>query len=380
MSAHHTERGPGAAVIERLPPVVAGLCLVVLYTGLWLVVVLLAGTLLGGLEPVALLSGSMEPGASRGDVVLMERTDGRDLEVGTVVTFLGRGSAGHLVTHRIHRRLPDGSYVTRGDANPTPDSDSVAPTQIVGVGRLLVPFVGLPVAWSATGDQHALLLLGLAAVPVVLGGRDLRARRDAVPGVGEASSGSPAAGSCRLPRSDALSVPLGATAPVWHARRPPTGSTPMPGAVSDRGRRMVLVLILGVLTTGTLVALPVRHAGAVLSGVAATGGSWSATTLPAPTGVTAEFDCGLLDVGKGISVEWDPVSEANGYEVARATTSGGPYTIIATPGSGTTRIKDTDVANSTTYFYVVRTVASGWTSPDSTEVSETTPGTLSCPL
>lgn len=341
MSAHHTEHGPGAAAIERLSPVLTCVCLVVLYTGLWLVVALLAGTLVGGLEPVALLSGSMEPGASRGDVVLVEPTDGRDLEAGTVITFLGRGAGGRLVTHRIHRRLPEGSYVTRGDANPTADSDSVAPTQIVGVGRLLVPFVGLPVTWSVTGDQHALLLLGLAAVPVVLGGRDPRGLGDAAPADGPASSGRLTARS---------------------------------------GRRMVLVLILGVLTTGALVALPVRHAGAVLSGVATTGGSWGATTLTAPTGVTADFDCGLLGVGKGIYVEWDPVSEADGYEVGRATTSGGPYTIIATPGSGTTRIKDTDVVNSTTYFYVVRTVASGWTSPDSTEVSETTPDTLSCPL
>ena len=56
-----------------------------------------------------------------------------------------------LVTHRVVGQEADGSYRTQGDANPTPDPRPVHPGNIVGVGRLLVPMVGLPVVWLRSG-------------------------------------------------------------------------------------------------------------------------------------------------------------------------------------------------------------------------------------
>lgn len=64
----------------------------------------------------------------------------------------------------------------------------------------------------------------------------------------------------------------------------------------------------------------------------------------------------------------------------RSTTSGGPYTLIATVDASTNSYKDTNVENDTTYHYVVRTVAGSWTSEYSAEVSETTPGSTGCLL
>lgn len=46
---------------------------------------------------------------------------------------------------------PDGSYVTRGDANRQPDSTLLRLEQVVGVGRMLVPLVGLPLVWYWAG-------------------------------------------------------------------------------------------------------------------------------------------------------------------------------------------------------------------------------------
>lgn len=68
------------------------------------------------------------------------------------------------------------------------------------------------------------------------------------------------------------------------------------------------------------------------------------------------------------------------YEVGRSTTSGGAYSVIASVDASTTEYFDTDVENSTTYYYVVRSVAGDWVSEDSAEASETTPGSTDCLL
>lgn len=108
--------------------------------------------------------------------------------------------------------------------------------------------------------------------------------------------------------------------------------------------------------------------------------SFATLDLVPPSNVTATFDCGTLGLGKGILVEWDSVSDAEGYEVARSTDSGGPYTTIASVDASTTQYMDNDVENNTTYYYVVRSTASGWVSENSAEASETTPGSTDCLL
>ena len=42
--------------------------------------------------------------------------------VGRVITFDNPGPEGHILTHRVVSIDEDGSLVTKGDANPTPDS------------------------------------------------------------------------------------------------------------------------------------------------------------------------------------------------------------------------------------------------------------------
>ena len=60
---------------------------------------------------------------------------------------------------------------------------------------------------------------------------------------------------------------------------------------------------------------------------------------------------------KSISLAWDPVTgdpTMYGYEVLRASQSGGPYTLIATITSAT--YTDSNVVSGTTYYYVVRAI------------------------
>jgi len=103
-----------------------------------------------GWTSVVITSGSMPPPISIGDVVVASPHDGRGLGLGTVVVFSDPARPG-LLTDRIESINADGSYVTRGDANRQPDSTPLRPEQVVGTGRLLVPYIGLPLIWYWAG-------------------------------------------------------------------------------------------------------------------------------------------------------------------------------------------------------------------------------------
>ncbi len=71
-----------------------------------------------------------------------------------------------------------------------------------------------------------------------------------------------------------------------------------------------------------------------------------------------------------VSLSWNSSSGATSYNVLRSTTSGGPYTTIAS-GVTSTSYTDTGVTNSTTYYYVVQAVNATGTSPNSNQASAT---------
>jgi signal peptidase I len=102
---------------------------------LWVIV----PVILFGWTPTVVVSGSMSPVMDRGDVVLLGPVDGRP-GPGTVVAYQARDG---MVVHRVVSAGADGTYTTKGDANPDIDSTPVRHDQLLGVGRLLVPYIGL---------------------------------------------------------------------------------------------------------------------------------------------------------------------------------------------------------------------------------------------
>ena len=76
-----------------------------------------------------------------------------------------------------------------------------------------------------------------------------------------------------------------------------------------------------------------------------------------------------------VSLSWSAPSGATSYNVLRSTSTGGPYSSIAS-GVTTTSYSDTSVTNGTTYYYVVQAVNSAGTSGNSAPASATPSGEL----
>lgn len=85
---------------------------------------------------------------------------------------------------------------------------------------------------------------------------------------------------------------------------------------------------------------------------------------PSPTGLTA-----VRGSAGDAALTWNPNGGATSYRVKRATTSGGPYTTIATVE--TTSFTDTGLMSGQTYYYVVSSLGSAGESGNSSEVSVT---------
>ena len=92
-------------------------------------------------------------------------------------------------------------------------------------------------------------------------------------------------------------------------------------------------------------------------------GGYGGLSLPsAPTGVSAAAGNAQVSLG------WNPVQGATGYNVKRSTTSGAETTITSLSG---TVYHDTGLANGTTYFYEVSATNTAGQSVNSSEVSTT---------
>ena len=152
--------------VRRVGPVAGLVCWFYLSIVACLVVWVLVVRVLVGWTPLVVTTGSMRPSINEGDIVLSAPPEdgGRALADGTVITFADPVRPGGHLTHRIDRVNDDGTYETKGDANAVTDSYRVQPRDIEGVGRLLVPSVGLPRVWLEQGNLPMLLVWGLGTL------------------------------------------------------------------------------------------------------------------------------------------------------------------------------------------------------------------------
>ena len=168
-----------------------------------------------GFSGHVVVSGSMEPRLSPGDVVLTRPVLPQDLQPGQVLLFPDPEGADRLVLHRLVSFDERGDLVTRGDANQSNDSTHVPISSVIGAAQVGVPYVGLPAYWRSTGQWGH-----LAALTVLLGGA-----------ISSVSSGSRSRG--RGPRGRTSADRLAATPAEPVVRRvglPPVPPAARPGA------------------------------------------------------------------------------------------------------------------------------------------------------
>jgi signal peptidase I len=142
----------------------AGACgLILAWVFVWLALWALAPAV-AGWRPVVIASDSMLPAIRAGDVIVARPHSGIGLGPGAVVVF-DPGDGRGLITHRIAAVNDDGTYTTGGDANASTDSTPLHPDQVIGVGTLRVPYIGIPLLWLQGGSPGKVvgLLAGLAA-------------------------------------------------------------------------------------------------------------------------------------------------------------------------------------------------------------------------
>ena len=118
----------------------------VLSTVLVVLVVLCAVFLMGfrliGFQCYTVISGSMEPTYSVGDLIYVKKADLNTIKEGDPITFVLNEDL-VVATHRVVRvDAENRHFYTKGDANDTEDGDPVHFNNVIGVPRFSIPKLG----------------------------------------------------------------------------------------------------------------------------------------------------------------------------------------------------------------------------------------------
>ena len=119
------------------------------------------------------------------------------------------------------------------------------------------------------------------------------------------------------------------------------------------------MLLAAALVTGSAAAAAFKSSTGGVSHSISTG------SLAAPTGLTAS----CVPASSNVTLTWTATTSmiASGYRILRGTTSGGPYSQIATVSGRTTTTYTDTIAVLATQYYVVEATRNNWTSPNSNQ-------------
>lgn len=115
---------------------------------------------LGGVDQShVVMSDSMSPTISAGDVIFVEKTSPAEIQTGDIITYDQQSAPQaspndpHIVTHRvIEITEEDGERVfrTQGDANTEPDSEPVPEDDVIGKVAFTIPYIGYLIVFAGT--------------------------------------------------------------------------------------------------------------------------------------------------------------------------------------------------------------------------------------
>jgi len=117
----------------------------------------------GNYKIMTVLSGSMEPAIKTGSLVVIKPKE--EYRIGEVITFQFKGK--NPITHRIvDIEIVDGKpqYITKGDANKSPDARKVKKEEVIGRVLFSIPYLG----YLVEGVKKPVGFLIVVIVPAVV--------------------------------------------------------------------------------------------------------------------------------------------------------------------------------------------------------------------
>jgi signal peptidase len=124
---------------------------------IFMVLIVWTSTGLLGFYPTIVASGSMRPTLDVGDIAVVIPADPSKIQLGDVIQYSQKGE---MTLHRVFDiQQTEGSrlFITKGDANPIPDSDPILPAQIRGKLILTIPKLGWISIYIKTAISETIL-------------------------------------------------------------------------------------------------------------------------------------------------------------------------------------------------------------------------------
>ncbi len=137
--------------------IIAILLIVFAFSGSFLIYYIMQVSLNTKTPMVVVVSGSMEPNLLKGDLLFLKGKDPESIKNGTeegkegdIIVFNAQDLPGWIhaprepIVHRVIDKMYNNGwfFLTKGDANPTPDNGWVPETRIIGVVVGRIPYIG----------------------------------------------------------------------------------------------------------------------------------------------------------------------------------------------------------------------------------------------
>jgi len=133
----------------------------------------------GGYFPLVVLTDSMYPEITSGDLIICRTAEPEDIAVRDVIAFFDpAGNGSSVITHRVEEVVRENgslAWKTKGDANNVADSALVPAENLVGIYRSRLAGVGNVVMFMQT--VPGLILCVICPIAVLVGYDILRRRR-----------------------------------------------------------------------------------------------------------------------------------------------------------------------------------------------------------
>ncbi len=129
--------------------------------------IFLMGSRLLGYQIFNVISGSMEPAYSVGDLIYVKEVDVDSIEVGDPITFVLNEEL-VVATHRVVEiDYENKHFYTKGDANDTVDASPVHFNNVIGVPQFSLPLLGY-VSDFIQNPPGTYITLGVGAILIAI--------------------------------------------------------------------------------------------------------------------------------------------------------------------------------------------------------------------